>query len=111
MTYPRLHSELSEQTEKTSQTMPDYRDYDAIAEAVRGLLHVQMFTATIAENESSTTVTHDLGTVPTAVVLAPVDDVGRCWYDYTTISETTVDIYVANPPLGGAYTIKVLLYY
>jgi hypothetical protein len=111
MSFPRLHSELSNQDETLSAVTADYRDYDAIAQAVRSLLHVQMFTAVIAENGDHVTVTHNLGSVPTAVVLAPVDDVGRCWYDMNTISATIVDVYVANPPLAGGYLIKVILYY
>jgi len=86
-------------------------DYEAIVTAVRALLRVQMFEAVVPENQDHVTVTHNLGSVPTAVVLAPVDDVGRCWYDMNTISASIVDVYVANPPLAGGYMIKVILYY
>jgi hypothetical protein len=75
------------------------------------LLHVQIFPLVIPENEGHAQLTHNLGVVPSTVVLGPVDDVGRCWYDMNTISETTVDIYVANPPLIGGYLVNVVLYY
>jgi hypothetical protein len=106
MVYPRTQTELA-----GAGALADWNDYDAIAQAVRGLLHVQMFEAVVPENEDHVHVTHNLGSVPTAVVLAPVDDVGRCWYDMLTISTTIIDVYVANPPQAGGYMIKVLLYY
>jgi hypothetical protein len=108
-TYPRLHSELSGQSsEEVSTTVPDYRDYEAMARLARFVPTI--FTATIAENTDHVTVTHNLGYVPSAVVFAPVDNVGRCWYDMNTISTTTIDIWVANPPSGGSYVVRFLLY-
>jgi hypothetical protein len=84
---------------------------NAVTNAINGLLHAAMVEATITVTGTAT-VPHNLGSVPTAVLPIPVGDIGgRCWYDPATLTDTTVDIYVAEPPLEGTYTIKVILYY
>jgi hypothetical protein len=85
--------------------------WNAVANAINALLHVSIFDVVIDMNTDHTTLHHALGTLPMAIVCAPVDDVGRCWYDMNTINDSDVDIYVANPPMDGGYLIRVILYY
>ena len=86
-------------------------NWNALVNIVNSLLHVQIFDAVVPMNQDHVQLTHNLGSVPLAVVLAPVDNVGRCWYDMNTLSSTICDVYVASPPLDGGYLIKVILYY
>ena len=122
MSFPRRHSALSGQSETTSTTLPDYRDYDAIAEECvknQNLLRVAILETTVGlglveiqENQDHVTVVHNLGVLPKGVVYGDAgDDVGRIYYDKATITINQIDIYVANPPIGGIYQIPVFYYY
>lgn len=116
MVFPRRTSELGGQTATVSNTIPDYRDYDAIAAAVRGLNHVAKIVATVTEGTDHVTVTHNLhltDTSPTnlSFLPCPTDDVGRVWYDMLTVTADTIDVYVANPPIGGSYVIPCFLFW
>lgn len=104
-TYPRTLAELA-------GALATWDDYSAIATAVRNLNRcTDVLTVEILENTDHTTYTHNLGSVPKGIHLMPVGDVGRNWYDETTVSNTIVDVYVANPPIGGSYFIKMVIYY
>ena len=85
--------------------------FNAATAAINNLARIHIFDLTIPMNAGSARLTHNLGSLPTAVVLSPVDNVGRCWYDMNTLSSTICDVYVANPPLDGGYLIRVILYY
>lgn len=78
---------------------------------MNSLLYVQVFDVTIPMDDDHAHLTHNIGETPMAIVLAPVDDVGRCWYDMNTVTANAVDIYVANPPQDGGYLIRVVIYY
>lgn len=112
-TFPRLHSELLGQTSTTSSTVPDYRDYEAIAVAIRALTYLDLKSCTIPENAVYATFNHATGYVPVAIAVMPVGDIGgRAWYDPDTLTVDNVDIHVENPPAPGeSYTIKLAIYY
>lgn len=79
----------------------------AILETTPGLQLVE-----IQENQDHVTVVHNIGTLPKGIVYGDAgDDVGRIFYDKATITPNQVDIYVANPPIGGIYQIPVFYYY
>lgn len=89
---------------------------NAVTNAINSLISVSWQTAIIPDCQDHVTVTHGLGIANTAadhvgVVFMPTDDVGRCWYDMLTITADTIDIWVANPPLGGDYVINFLIYW
>jgi hypothetical protein len=113
ITYPRIHSELSGQSEVTSSTLPDYRDYEAMAVAVRALTFLDVKGCTIPANAVYVTFNHATGYVPTAIGVMPVGDIGgRAWYDPATLTADNVDVCVENPPAPGeSYTINLAIYY
>jgi hypothetical protein len=104
VSYPRL---IPSET-----PLADINDYTAIATAIRAMVYVDIKAVTIPNNTDHGSAVLDYGeTAPSSVVLAPVGNVGRCWYDPTTLTAINVTVYVAEPPLEGTYTINAILYY